>query len=218
MKSFCLISCFVACIFSSISFAQQTKEADFKPYNTFNIFVKDTSAVSCKLEIKFKFKRFKGILYIKKTTEKECFIVCTTQFGMKIFEFQFQEGQFRVGYCIPYLNNPEYILMFENQFRLLCGVFSPNFQVKTQSLKSLKTQTYYQTDTLFRYFFLNEANSSSFPIKMEYETHEKIMLTGQVEFSGSKQPMGMKFKQKGKGIKLFLSPIEKSTLNENDSL
>ena len=216
MKSFRLISLLILFVVCSHIFLPKEKVETFF-YNTkdFNIFIKDTSTVMCKLEMKFFFKRFNGILFMKRSAQKDYYFVCTTQFGLKIFEFTLKQDNFSVQYCIPSLNKPQYIAMFENQFRLLCGVFKKEYSCYPAPEANICVEDYRNGDTLFRYFWVPNDTLAHF---MQFKIKERTRIEGKVLYSKEKKVEGMYYKHKGKGLKLWLKPMENTIINENDSL
>ncbi len=55
-------------------------------------------------------------------------LLLTTQFGLKIFDFELDHGILNVKYCIEYLNKKIIINTFQNDFNLLL------MQIKSENL------------------------------------------------------------------------------------
>ncbi len=60
-----------------------------------------------------------GLLIIKKTDESIYRIALTTQFGLKLFDFELNHSILDVKYCVEYLNKKVIINTFQNDFNSL---------------------------------------------------------------------------------------------------
>ncbi len=105
-----------------------------------------------KADITFYKNNFGGLLVIKKIEEKKFRIALTTQFGLKIFDFELNHGKLNVVFCIDQLNKELIIKTFEEDFNLLLlqQDFEKIFKLKNTELNqriwqlnSGKTSTYY---------------------------------------------------------------------------
>ena len=72
-----------------------------------------------KANIDFYKNDISGLLIIKKTNDNIYRIVLTTQFGLKIFDFELNHGILNVKHCIEYLNKEIIINTFQTDFNLL---------------------------------------------------------------------------------------------------
>jgi len=72
-----------------------------------------------KADITFYKNNFGGLLVIKKIEDKNYRIVLTTQFGLKIFDFELNHSKLNVVFCIDQLNKKMIIKTFEEDFNLL---------------------------------------------------------------------------------------------------
>lgn len=72
-----------------------------------------------KTDINFYKNNISGLLIIKKTDENIYRIALTTQFGLKIFDFELNQGTLNVKYCIESLNKKVIINTFQDDFNLL---------------------------------------------------------------------------------------------------
>ncbi|MBU8893182.1 MAG: hypothetical protein KOO66_10415 [Bacteroidales bacterium] len=76
-------------------------------------------ALIYKANINFFNNDISGLLILKKTDESNYRIALTTQFGLKIFDFELNHGILNVKYCVEYLNKKVIINTFQNDFNLL---------------------------------------------------------------------------------------------------
>jgi hypothetical protein len=72
-----------------------------------------------KANISFYNNNISGLLIIKRTDHNIYRIALTTQFGLKIFDFELNNGALEVKYCIEYLNKKVIINTFQTDFNLL---------------------------------------------------------------------------------------------------
>lgn len=72
-----------------------------------------------KTDINFFKNDISGLLIIKKTDENIYRIALTTQFGLKIFDFELNNSILNVKYCIESLNKKMILNTFQNDFNLL---------------------------------------------------------------------------------------------------
>jgi hypothetical protein len=72
-----------------------------------------------KTNINFYKNDISGLLIIKKTNYNIYRIVLTTQFGLKIFDFELNHGILNVKHCIEYLNKKVIINTFQTDFNLI---------------------------------------------------------------------------------------------------
>lgn len=72
-----------------------------------------------KADLSFYKNTFGGLLIIKKTEIDKYRIALTTQFGLKIFDFELNQGKLNVVFCIDQLNKKMIIKTFEEDFNIL---------------------------------------------------------------------------------------------------
>lgn len=76
-------------------------------------------ALIYKTNISFYKNDISGLLIIKKTNDNIYRIALTTQFGLKMFDFELDHGILNVKYCVEYLNKKVIINTFQTDFNLL---------------------------------------------------------------------------------------------------
>ncbi len=72
-----------------------------------------------KADISFYKNDISGLLIMKKMDESIYRIALTTQFGLKIFDFELNNGTLNIKYCAEYLDKKIIINTFQNDFNLL---------------------------------------------------------------------------------------------------
>jgi hypothetical protein len=129
-----------------------------------------------KTDINFYKNDISGLLIIKKMDESIYRIALTTQFGLKIFDFELNNGVLNVKYCIEYLNRKIILNTFQNDFNLLL------MQNKSESFfeidNSVQNQKIWQFKTgKLNYNYIQNTDSENIEIiKLKKRNSEKISI------------------------------------------
>ena len=109
-----------------------------------------------KTNINFYKNDISGLLIIKKMDENIYRIALTTQFGLKLFDFELNNGILNVKYCVEYMNKKVIINTFQTDFNLLLmqspiesvlAIENPQLNQKIWQLKSGKLNYNYIQNT-----------------------------------------------------------------------
>lgn len=109
-----------------------------------------------KTDISFYKNDISGLLIIKKMDESIYRIALTTQFGLKLFDFELNHGILNVKYCVEYMNKKVIINTFQTDFNLLLmqssiesvlAIENPQLNQKIWQLKSGKLNYNYIQNT-----------------------------------------------------------------------
>ena len=94
------------------------------------------NAIIYKADLSFYNNDFGGLLIIKRVEEKIYRIALTTQFGLKIFDFELSNGNLKVVFCIEQLNKKLILKTFEEDFNVLLmqQKFDHLFEIKNSEL------------------------------------------------------------------------------------
>jgi len=127
-----------------------------------------------KTDITFYKNDISGLLIIKKTGENIYRIALTTQFGLKIFDFELNNGKLKVEYCVEYLNKNLILKTFESDFNLL--LLQNNFDKLMVIENPQSKQKIWQfIDGKYTYNYIEHANSASIEnIYFKKRNSEKI--------------------------------------------
>jgi len=127
-----------------------------------------------KTDISFYKNDISGLLIIKKTEESIYRIALTTQFGLKIFDFELNQGNLKVKYCIEYLNKKIILNTFETDFNLL--LMQMNFESLTSYNNQLENQKVWQLKSgKLNYNYIQNINSDKIEnIRFMKRNSEKI--------------------------------------------
>ncbi len=131
-------------------------------------------AIIYKTDISFYKNDISGLLIIKRTDENVYRIALTTQFGLKIFDFELNHGELKVKYCVEYLNKKVILNTFETDFNLLL------LQNKFDSIQRIQNQKQNQTiwqlkSGKLNYNYIEDVNSQNVVrISFKKRNSEKI--------------------------------------------
>ena len=136
-----------------------------------------------KTDISFYKNDIGGLLIIKKIEEKVYRIALTTQFGLKIFDFELNHGKLKVEYCVEYLNKKVVLNTFETDFNLLLlqnqfeNIQTFNNQEQNQKIWQLKSGN-------INYNYIEDINSQNIVnISLKKRNSKKISV-GLYEYQG----------------------------------
>jgi len=128
-----------------------------------------------KAKIQLYKKNFGGILIIKKTGANSHRIVFTTEFGSKLFDFQFKDDIFTKNFVVEDLDKKFIINILRDDFKILVNEVAPVLAVyESDDERIYKTQK----GDRFNFYFL----------KKDLKTLEKIVNT-----SKTKEKVGIHF-------------------------
>jgi len=145
----------------------QIKEVPYALPFSENAFIYKTDMTFYKNEIS-------GLLIIKKTDENIYRIALTTQFGLKIFDFELNNGKLKVEYCVEYLNKSLILKTFESDFNLLLlqNRFDKLLVIENPETKQKIWQF---IDGKYNYNYIENVNSASIEnIYLKKRNSEKI--------------------------------------------
>ncbi|NOQ28070.1 MAG: hypothetical protein GQ564_22130 [Bacteroidales bacterium] len=131
-------------------------------------------ALIYKANINFYKNDISGLLIIKKTDNNIYRIALTTQFGLKIFDFELNHGILNVKHCIEYLNKEVIIKTFQTDFNLLL------MQNNTEAIYFIKNTEMNQNIWQFssgkinRYYIQNSESEKIENISSKKRNSEKI--------------------------------------------
>lgn len=129
-----------------------TEQFVYNPY-----FNNQTIDYIYKAKIKLTKNNFGGLLIIKKIKEKQHRVVFTTEFGNKIFDFEFADNDFKVNFILDKLNRKIVVNALKKDFQLLVkeqnkviNQFSNKANVVCQSKLNKKDNYYFYENKQLR--------------------------------------------------------------------
>jgi hypothetical protein len=127
-----------------------------------------------KTDIRFYKNDISGLLIIKKTEKNIYRIALTTQFGLKIFDFELNQGNLTVKYCVEYLNKKIILNTFETDFNLL--LMQMSYENITSYENQLESQRIWQLKSgKLNYNYIQNTNSNKIEnIRFKKRNSEKI--------------------------------------------
>ncbi len=140
-------------------------------------------------------KNFGGILIIKKISEESHRIVFTTEFGSKLFDFQFEGDTFTKHFMLPELDKKFIVNILKNDFELLV-----NETATVLTVYESENQRIYKTpdEKRFNYYFLGNESEQLEKIVNTTKTKEKV----EIVFTSSDGKIAEKIEIKHNNIKL----------------
>jgi hypothetical protein len=142
-------------------------------------------------------KNFGGILIIKKIAAESHRVVFTTEFGSKLFDFQFEDDTFTKNFVIEDLDKKFIINILKDDFKLLV-----NEKTKILEVYESENQRIYKThnDERFNFYFINAGTGQLQKIVNTSKTKEKM----EIDFMSSDGKIADTIAIKHSNIKLTI--------------
>lgn len=142
-------------------------------------------------------KNFGGILIIKKIAAESHRVVFTTEFGSKLFDFQFEDDTFTKNFVIEDLDKKFIINILKDDFKLLV-----NEKAKILEVYESENQRIYKThnDERFNFYFINAGTGQLQKIVNTSKTKEKM----EIDFTSSDGKIADTIAIKHNNIKLTI--------------
>jgi len=119
---------------------------------------------------------FGGLLIIKKIKEEKHRVVFTTEFGNKIFDFEFSKESFKVNYITDKLNKKLIINALKKDFHLLVSEFNKSELQFNTNNKTIYKTTLNKKDN---YYFISKKTKNLTKIVMASKRKEKMTISFQ---------------------------------------
>ncbi len=142
-------------------------------------------------------KNFGGILIIKKISPENHRVVFTTEFGSKLFDFQFEGDTFTKHFVVEDLDKKFIVNILKDDFKLLV-----NESAKVLAVYESKNQRIYKTqsDERFNFYFLEDKSEKLKKIVNTSKTKEKV----EIDFTSSEENIADIITIKHNNIKLTI--------------
>ncbi len=140
----------VACspTFSRLKVAEKTGEK-MVTSNEVNPIVQDSSLLFT-ASIKLYNKYYSGLIFLKQTDSVTSHLVFVTELGMKMFDYQIQNNQFKLDYVFEPLNQPRILNLLESDFKLILlqGLLNQEAEIFEKNGRIYKiNKSYYQVNS-----------------------------------------------------------------------
>src|SRR5690606_23082055 len=137
--SFLFIVAFASC---SLKTTEGLRQVRFNDYATENLYFSNFEIdYVYKAKIDIYGKNFGGILIIKKIGVENHRVVFTTEFGSKLFDFQFEGDTFTKNFIVEDLDKKFIVSILRDDFKLLVNEQQPVLAVyESENQKIYKTQ------------------------------------------------------------------------------
>ncbi|CAM3260810.1 hypothetical protein [Aequorivita lipolytica] len=142
-------------------------------------------------------KNFGGILIIKKIGPANHRVVFTTEFGSKLFDFEFEGETFTKHFIVEDLDKKLIIDILQDDFRVLV-----NESAKVLSVYESKNQRIYKTESneRFNFYFLEDESEKLEKIVNTTESREKVT----IDFTSAEAGIAQTIAIKHNNIKLTI--------------
>ncbi len=179
LSSFVLLSC-------SLRTTEGLRQVDFNKTVPIAIGIKNPYFSNPEIDYVYKAKievynkNFGGILIIKKIGFESHRVVFTTEFGSKLFDFQYEGDTFTKNFVVEDFDKKFIINILRDDFKLLV-----NEKAKILEVYSSKNQTVYKTqsENRFNFYFLDIDFSTLEKIVNTSKTKEKL----EINFTSSEE-------------------------------
>ena len=197
----------VACspTFSRLKVTEKTGEK-MVTIQDVNPIVQDSSLLFT-ASIKLYTKYYSGLIFLKRTDSVTSHLVFVTELGMKMFDYQIQNNQFKLDYVFEPLNQPRILNLLESDFKLM---LLQNLYNSIALEYQKENTTIYQIDKSYYTVHTNTKNIQKIKVKRNPFSGLKI------KYFNCDTLAAQKIVLKHKGfiaLKMELNKIQKSTDN-----
>lgn len=200
MTRFLAISVLSIFVFASCSLktTEDLRQVNFNKLEVENPYFSNTEIdYVYKAKIEVYGKNFGGILILKKIAPENHRVVFTTEFGSKIFDFQFDGDTFTKNFVVEDLDKKFIVNILKDDFKLLV-----NEKAKVLSVYEATNQRIYKTesDNRFNFYFLDDKSDKLEKIINTSKTKEKV----EIDFTSSEENIADIIAIKHNNIKLTI--------------
>ncbi len=169
LKYFCLSSLFVTIVSCSPTQNYSLRKKGFVAESDIHSIVNRDNSLLYKAEITLYNRYYSGLIVLKQTDSITSHLVFITELGMKMFDFEIRNNQFKLIYVFEPLNKPEVLDLLESDMKLILLQNLINTEANIFEQEN-KTGYIYQTakGNLKYYYFVNAGT----------KTVEKIIVRG----------------------------------------
>jgi hypothetical protein len=198
LKNFCLSSLFITLIIScspihnyELKRRQIVTESDIR-----TIINKDNSLLY-KAKINFFNKYYSGLILLKKTDSITSHLVFVTELGMKMFDFEIQNNQFKLNYVFEPLNKPDILKTIESDFKLILLQNLLNNSVSVFEKNENDNSIYLAKNKKLKYYYFVNTNTHSVTKTI---VKGKVFIKEKVSYIYNESLIAKQIKLKHKGI------------------
>ncbi len=193
--SFLLIIAFTSC---SLKTTEGLRQVHFSKMQVENPYFSNSEIdYVYKAKIEIYGKNFGGILILKKIGPENHRIVFTTEFGSKLFDFQFEDDTFTKHFMVEDLDKKFIVNILKDDFKLLVNESAKVLKVyESENQRIYKTQA----DEKFNFYFLDDTSQKLEKIIKTSKTKEKV----EIDFISSEKNIADIIAIKHNNIKLTI--------------
>ncbi|MES2287724.1 MAG: hypothetical protein V4547_18685 [Bacteroidota bacterium] len=198
LKNLCLSSLFITLIISCSPTHNYTlKRTGLVTESDIHSIINKDNSLLYKAKINLYNRYYSGLIVLKQTSPGTSHLVFITELGMKMFDFEIQNNQFKLIYVFEPLNKPNILKLLENDMKL---ILLQNLLSKEAKIfeRNAQDQRIYQTtnNKLKNYYFIN-TNTKTVERTI---VRGKVFIKEKVEYIYNDSIIAKQIKLKHKGI------------------
>lgn len=198
LKNLCLSSLFITLIISCSPTHNYTlKRTELVTESDIHSIIDKDNSLLYKAKINLYNRYYSGLIVLKQTSPGVSHLVFITELGMKMFDFEIQNNQFKLIYVFEPLNKPNVLCLLENDLKLILLQNLLNKEAKIFERKDQDKRIYQTTNNkLKNYYFV----SGSTKTVERTIVKGKVFIKEKVEYIYNDSLIAKQIKLKHKGI------------------
>jgi len=157
LKNLCLSSLFITLIVSCSPTQHYTvKRTQIVTESDIHSIIDKNKSLLYKAKIKLYNRYYSGLIVLKQTSPGTSHLVFLTELGMKMFDFEIRNNQFKLIYVFEPLNKPNVLKLLENDMKLILLQNLLNKDAKVFEFEDQSKLIYQTSSGKFKnYYFIN---------------------------------------------------------------
>jgi hypothetical protein len=198
LKNLCLSSLFITLIISCSPTQNYTlKRTELVTESDIHSIIDKDNSLLYKAKINLYNHYYSGLIVLKQTSPGTSHLVFITELGMKMFDFEIQNNQFKLIYVFEPLNKPNVLSLLENDLKLILLQNLLNKEAKLFERNNQDKRIYRTTNNkLKNYYFINTSTKTVDKTIVK----GKVFIKEKVEYIYNDSLIAKQIKLKHKGI------------------
>lgn len=168
LKYFCLSSLFITLIVScSPTYNYTLRRTEIVTESDIHSIINKDNSLLYKAKIKLYNQYYSGIIVLKQIDSLASHLVFITELGMKMFDFEIRNNQFKLIYVFEPLNKPNVLKLLESDMKLILLQNLINIEARVFEQKN-QTKRIYKT--------INNKNKNYYFINTDTKTVDKTIV------------------------------------------
>lgn len=198
LKNLCLSSLFITLIISCSPTHNYTlKRTELVTESDIHSIINKDNSLLYKAKINLYNRYYSGLIVLKQTSPGTSHLVFVTELGMKMFDFEIRNNQFKLIYVFEPLNKPNVLSLLENDLKLILLQNLLNKEAKVYERNDQDKRIYQTTNNkLKNYYFVNAKTKTVERAIVK----GKLFIKEKVEYIYNDSTIAKQIKLKHKGI------------------